>query len=40
MITIGGVVFIWGILLWLFLIPDPELLGIEIREYTEEEALM
>ena len=40
MYTIGTVVFLWGIVLWLFLIPDPEAIGITIQEYTEEEALI
>lgn len=38
--TIGIVVFLWGILLWFFLVPDPEAIGISIQEYTEEEALV
>ncbi len=38
--TIGFVVFIWGIVLWLFLIPDPKAIGIDIQEYTEDDALI
>jgi sugar phosphate permease len=38
--TIGAVVFLWGIVLWLFLVPDPEKIGIIIQEYNEEEALV
>ena len=38
MYTIAVIVFLWGIVLWLFLIPDPEAIGIVIQEYTEAEA--
>jgi sugar phosphate permease len=38
--TIGFVVFAWGIVLWFFLIPDPAVIGINIQEYSEEEALL
>ena len=33
-------VFLWGIALWAFLIPDPAQIGIVIHEYSEQEALI
>jgi len=38
--TIGIVVFLWGIVLWVYLVPDPAAIGITIQEYTEQEALI
>ena len=38
--TIAVITGIWTCVIWLFLIPDPELIGISIEEYTEKEALI
>jgi OPA family glycerol-3-phosphate transporter-like MFS transporter 3 len=36
----AGFVFLWAILVFFFLVPHPEMVGIEIEEMTEKEALM
>ena len=36
----AGFVFIWAILIFFFLVPHPEMVGIQIEELTEKEALV
>ena len=38
--TIGILTAAWGLVIWFFLIPEPEALGIQIEEYTQREALI
>lgn len=38
--TIAIITFVWALVIWIFLIPEPEMVGIVIEEYTEKEALI